>query len=185
MARTTWRWLVGVVALLALVACGRAPDLGNPHTYAQHGIRFSYPGNWSISDDKDEDGVRHIVVEGPGDAMLVLQIFAQPPGLSLEGYARAISQGIGESLPVGRPGASHFRSPTPKPLGNGHSLDMVLEQADLVMLGQHVAFERAYYQLPTDTGPVLLMFHQSMSEDHDKVQPGFDLILRSVGWQSP
>lgn len=178
-----WRVLWGGLVLLALAACGRAPDLENTHSYQQHGIRFSYPGNWSVSDDKEEDGTRSIVVEGPSDAMLVLQLFAQDPGLSLEAYARAISLGIGENLPVGKPGPSHFQPAARTSFGD-RSLDVVQEQAELVMLGQRVVFERSYYRLPGE-GPVLMMFHQSVAEDHGKVQPGFELILKSAAWQVP
>jgi hypothetical protein len=96
---------------------------------------------------------------------------------SLKDFAQNISDEIAVSLPVGKQENVVFAKSSAEV--NGSSIDTIDEKADLNLMGQRVPMVRRYYRVDGDDR-VLLMFHQTTSEDGAKVNPGFELILRTV-----
>lgn len=171
------KWML-LLSVLVLAGCERVADVSKPQGYDKGGIRFSYPANWKVSDDTEEEGVRNVIVESSADSIFVVQAYPRSVAFSLNDYAQNISDEIGVSLPVGKQENVRFaRSRTD--VKGGQDVEAIDETADLNMLGQRVPLTRSYYRI--DGGDrVLLMFHQSTAEDQAKVSPGFDLILQTV-----
>ena len=86
-----------LAALAILVAgCERAPDIDQPNSYDKGGIAFSFPGNWSVSEDVTEPGeleYRHIFVESPGNAIVIIQRYSPGIDLTVEEFAKQFLEG--------------------------------------------------------------------------------------------
>jgi hypothetical protein len=60
-----------ILSILTLVGCGeRAADIKNPNPYSKNGLKFSYPGNWTITSDEGSDSFHHLIVETSGDGIV-------------------------------------------------------------------------------------------------------------------
>ena len=65
-----------VIALFLFVGCGeRNAATDNPTSYSKAGLEFEYPGNWTVTEDTQQAGLRFLIVESPGDAVVIIQIY--------------------------------------------------------------------------------------------------------------
>lgn len=61
------------------------PDLETPNTYDRHGLRFFYPSNWRISDDRPLS-TGHIVIVHSGRACAVYLMLLEQSDLDLDDF---------------------------------------------------------------------------------------------------
>jgi hypothetical protein len=84
-----------LVALSAslLIAC--PSRMQTPSHYDKHGISFSLPARWSVTDDElvvAEFGIRHINIDGPQHAVIDLSLLPPASTKTLAGFAVEVMQ---------------------------------------------------------------------------------------------
>ena len=84
-----------ITFLFTLIGCGeRSADIKHPKSYFKNGLKFSYPGNWTITSDEGPASFRSITVETPGEAIVIIQIYDASEVTSLREYALKITRGV-------------------------------------------------------------------------------------------
>lgn len=169
-----------IVCISITCACERAADITHPKHYDKDLITFDYPGNWTVTGDEvDADGFRTIILETPGDGLVLIQHFKDPPALDLEAYARLFSELTKKEMPFGEVSDGVF-SPYPyTPPGTTLTLDGLQQRFSITVLDQKVPHVRGFFGFDTHY-PRTAFICQVASEDLANVRPGCDLILNRL-----
>lgn len=167
--------LIAVIALLAaLTGCSKAPDVANPLRYAKDGISFAYPANWRISDSGNNESIRYVVAEGPGEVLFIAQVYPRDKALPLNEFAEWFSAEARSAMPFGEAKSTAF-SDIEKDFGEKRLLG-VREEVSIVLLGIGVPHLREYLA-EASAEQVNYLISQSSSEDWPDVEPGLRLII--------
>ncbi len=174
--------LVAAFALL-LVNCGGAEqatraDTDHPTTYAKDGLTFQVPGNWSVTEDEDFPTHRFVLVEEPGNALVVMQLFPfhQPADIAALARDFAASTAIA-SKPW--PQESTFGTP-----GTAGGYETLREAFTLRVLASTVPHTRDY-RLKAYGDRMCFIVAQVADEDRANVKSGFEQIARSMDYREP
>jgi hypothetical protein len=81
------RALWPLVFLLVLLGCSRPADLEHPRSYDRDGISFDYPGNWTVTKEAAENGIRSIELDSPQGAHVSVMVFGKEEGTGPEELA--------------------------------------------------------------------------------------------------
>lgn len=157
-------------------ACEKPAEIENPQQYKKDGISFTHPGNWSVTEDLEEDGYRYVIVETPGDALFMVQVYEEYEALDLESFVESYSEQVKTDTPVGSAGESS-RSPIERRI-QGDLLTGTYERFDVRMMGIRVPHIIEYYRLESGDKVYFLITFVS-DEDLELVTKGFDQILGS------
>lgn len=169
---------VFAIFLLSVSGCEKAADVSAPIAYKKGDIHFSYPGNWTVSDDTEQDGMRYLIVESPGDALLIVQVYGKQQALtSLSEYVRWFSAQSRKNIAVGSVAESDFFDIETQDISMGEK--GIRERFSIVLLGERVPHVRDYYMMEMED-KVAFLVAQSATDDMGKVTPGFKLILNSI-----
>lgn len=157
-----------------LCACERKPDVSNPLSYRSAHLTFDYPGNWKVADDIASEASHHLIIETPGEALVVLQSQEETlfPGASE--IAKSFSDAAREEMPFGQLSESTFTE-----AGEKAGFRLLKEEFSITVAGETVAHQRVYATRKAG-GRVQLIIFQVAAEDLAKVQAGFDLISGSL-----
>ena len=157
-----------VVLIAATLACSGRPDVENPATFDQRGVRFDYPGNWAL--ETDQAGI--VSVRGARSG-LVTVVFSSTP-LTADGYAASLfgSDGIYGSAqdltlePIARQVAGAQRE----------GIHATFSQS---VIARQAAFGGELFVTPHGDG-VVVVTTLSASEDKIAAKLGFDLVLDTL-----
>lgn len=173
-------WRVVVPGLLALVwlgvsgCCEAEADVESPLKYDKAGVAFDYPGNWKTTDESVAAENRYVMVETPGDAIVVVTMVSADEAASLEVYARAFADEARKNTPVGDLSASTF-SEVSGPLEN----QAMTETFAVSLAGESLNHTRHHRRIESG-GAVCFVLAQAADEDLGKVLKGFELIFSSI-----
>jgi hypothetical protein len=165
-------WLARLASVAALVvatlACAGRPDVENPATFDQRGVRFDYPGNWAL--ETDETGT--VSVRGARSG-LVTVVFSSTP-LTVDGYAASLfgADGIYGSA----------QDLTLEPITRrvaGAQRDGVHATFSQSVIARQAAFGGELFVAPHGDG-VVAVTTLSASEDQIAATLGFDLVLDTL-----
>ena len=84
---------IALIVMISLIS-GAFAQTGDHQTYEKDGLVFALPDNWSIAEDTINPADRLILIEGPGDALLIINMFAADGALPLMYYARIYSDAM-------------------------------------------------------------------------------------------
>tara|TARA_R110002096_G_scaffold200639_9_gene384690 strand:- start:1415 stop:2122 length:708 start_codon:yes stop_codon:yes gene_type:complete len=158
-----------------LLGCGEPQaDLTTPNTHRSGTIAFEYPKNWRITDEAVKPEVQYIIVETPGDALVVLQSFPAVDAILLEDFASAFSERSAAETPIGKVEESTF---TLLPEGSGFR--WIQEEFSMSLLGESILHRRLFGARQIGERKVFLIF-QVATEDLDRALPGLELIRDSL-----
>jgi len=184
------RTLLIPLCLVLLAACIREEkpaDISHPQTYDRNGIRFCYPGNWSIWKDTAEPGFASVIVESVY-SLLTLQVYAPPPKLTLEGYAdwymKDRDTGRSEKVPIAGPLKLTYTERPGKEVKitrktDGRIYEQVYRRFEGSFAGQRVPFICNFVEIPGAHQTVFITM-QGPEEDRSLVEPGFRLIRETL-----
>jgi hypothetical protein len=66
-------WLFVLAVVMLLYGCGEPEaDMAVSQKHHKDGIAFQHPGNCKITEATAEDGFHHVMVETPGDALVIV-----------------------------------------------------------------------------------------------------------------
>jgi len=166
-------FVILTILLLGLVGCERAADITSPVKYEKDNISFSHPQNWKVTEDVAQQDVRYLFVESPGYAIFVVQIYAKHDAVSFSEFVEWFSSQSKEETPIGNISESSFSY-----IEETTFSPSIREGFSITVLGQKIPHIRKYY-VKESSKKVTFLVAQVAVEDLGKVEPGFNLILRS------
>jgi hypothetical protein len=182
------RTVAALLIALSASACETPPDVANPRLYWSEGLSFRYPGNWSVSEElEEEDGlrIRSLSVESPGNAIVLMSSFEPPVSMSLEEYAAefqsAIAEEAGEMGRVGRWQPVSVEALSSRSAGSrigGVPHQGVEYVYTLSLLGTEVPHVVRIFRVETAASTTFLLA-QAPAVDWSKVLKGFQLVVES------
>lgn len=164
--------LVTVTLLFFLASCEKVADVSSPQKYEKPYVSFSYPGNWDVTEDVVEDGIRYIYVESPGNAIMFIHIHPMKDRISFKKFVKWFSDAYRQENAISGNTQSKF-SPLNKQVAS-RSLKGTKEDLQL----DNMPHKREYFAL-AGKQQVGFLISQVSNEDLQNVQPGFDLIFSS------
>jgi hypothetical protein len=185
--------LAALLALACLAACERAPDVAEPQVYATAPLTFRLPGNWSVTRDEHsvEDGgeFRNVVVESPGNAIVLVQLYTPVVDVSAEAFSAELMaatvaevEGMLEIKGMKPLSASGGTPSAVQATVAGELRDGVERNFVIRVLGQPVPHRARTFRVASESWVVFLVL-QAATEDWARVAPGFDLISSSLALQ--
>lgn len=169
--------IVVTCILLLFFSCERAVDITKTRFYEKNNISFTYPKVWKVANDEEKNGYRNIFVESPGNSIFIIQVLDKSNALTLEEYSKLFSTNAIEATPVANRSKGNF---TEFEINvNNNVLKGIQEDFSVSLLNQNIPHISKYYRLDTDE-KVVYLISQTSIEDLKKVEPGFDLIIKSL-----
>lgn len=160
---------------MLLSGCGEpAADVAVSKKYHKDGIAFQHPGNWKVTEATVEEGFHHVMVETPGDALVIVQVFPADDAATLKEYADAFSAAAAEEAPFGVVSKSKFIGLDPQ-----EGWSRTKETFIIQVLGVKVAHTRLYHARDFGHWRCFVLC-QTADEDWAKVEAGFRQIVSSV-----
>jgi len=173
-------FLFSALPLIGLLyGCGeKQPDLSNSITHQLGEITFDYPGNWKVSEDSITATIHNLIIETPGDAIVIIQSYPLEMGIDL----KALSREFSESASLDAPLVSINKAPF-SGLRKKWGYDWISEDFEIVVLGESVPHKRIYGSKEVGDRRIFLIL-QVPAEDYQKVEKGFHLIVNSLSGDS-
>lgn len=167
------------LTLLGLLGgCGEPhADLSKPKTHQSGAITFDYPKNWRITEESVGPEIHYLIVETPGDAIVILQSYPTGEAYDLTAFCKEFSESAATETPMGRMAKSRFAD-----IPDAGGYDWIVEDFVVTLLGESVPHRRLYGTKDIGDRQVFLIF-QVATEDYSKAEAGFQLIrdsLRSI-----
>ncbi|QQS42887.1 MAG: hypothetical protein IPM63_08120 [Acidobacteriota bacterium] len=163
-------------SLIVFSACEKPAETENPSVYRKDGITFTHPGNWRVTEDVEEDGYRYLILETPGDALFMVQVYDEDEAYDLDSFVESYSDQVKTEAPFGTAEASS-RSPIER-LIDGELRTGIYERFSLRLVGIRVPQIVEYYRIESG-GRVFFLISFVSDEDLEMVSPGFDQIFGS------
>ncbi len=173
---------ISCLALLSLflVGCGeRSTETDNPKAYNNAGLEFQYPGNWRIADDDQKGEVRHLLIESPGAARLVIFMLPADDARDIQGFAEIYAQSFKEEVLFGDITDSVFGS-----IRQSGEYEILSEQFSMDIFGVKAPHTRTYRRKPV-ADRVCFVIAQVADEYHSRVAKGFELVCSSLTYRTP
>ena len=157
-------------------SCEKIAETGKPQQYKGDGFSFTYPGNWNISEDVDEEGMRYLIVESPGNAIFLAQVYDEETAPDLDTYAQWYSDQAKTQMPFGtaEPGK---RTKNERRI-DGELRSGLYERFDVRLAGTRTPQILEYYRVDSG-GKAYILVSFVPDTDLDQVSPGFDQIFGS------
>ena len=154
--------------------CGeRSANVDAPQVYDRDGVRFDYPGNWDITADQQMEALRYVLVESPGNALVIMQIYPIEDALTLLEFAEGFAASMKEEIEMGQVGDSDFGSEV-----QSSKYSDIDETFSITLLNQKVPHQRKYRRFDYGNEICFLIF-QSSEEDLGKTLQGYEQITSS------
>ncbi len=148
-------------------------DTTSPAMYENAHVLFSYPGNWKVTEDVGEGTIHYIMIDSPGYAFFIIQIYAEEDAVPLQQFAEQFSEVVKQedaSSTMSNHSFSEFEE---------GELYGIQENFLSKALGSQSPHIRRYYSV-TNNNKAAYLISQVAREDSAKVNAGFSLILNSL-----
>lgn len=170
--------LISIALLLA--GCWETPaDISNPQTYDKDGLTFTFPGNWTVTEDVTADQLRYLFVETPGEALVVVQVDSSGHTENLKSFAESFSQRATTETPIGDMAQNEFG-----PIEKRLAYEVIQEKFSITLLSVEVPHTRIYFRKASGDKTIVII-NQAADEDLASVNPGFDQISNSLEMKTP
>ena len=171
--------LTSLVLLAGLfAACGEKPaEIENPRDYKKGKITFQYPGNWEVTEDVEQAGIRSVIIESPGDAVLILQTFPANLAPDIKTFAKIFAAELKKEVPVGEVGDSKL---TPREKDSG--FEVLKDNFALTLAGEKIPHTRFFHRKKIGQ-TVSFIVTQVSDEDLSLVEKGFAQVVSSAKYQ--
>ena len=176
----TLRYISLLFLFIVIAACEKSADTSKPVFYSSNGIAFSHPGNWTVTEDEQQEDVRFIIIESPGNALVMAQIYSIQDAVSLKEYAEWFSSEVVKETPIADTSVGKFEQFNT--LLNGTRLTGMRQNFSIALLGIDVPHTAEYYRIEKNNR-VAFLISQTATEDMDKVDKGFEQLIGSFSIQ--
>ena len=170
-----------VIATAVLLACETTPDIAHPQPYANDGISFDLPRNWSVSADAMEQGkpaYRYAIVESPGSALVIVTVHESPVAMTPEDFVARFHQPMLEKVEPGVLVSGRTRARTVRAVVAGEPSEGIEQFFSLETAGRAVSQRLRVFEVKTGSATVFVLV-QAAARDWNLFTPAFDLVLKS------
>lgn len=172
------KYVAVLLSLLMLLGCGeKKADTTHPVLYSKDGVSFNMPGNWQVTEDEQEEDIRYLFIETPGDALMVIHVFgATNEAPRLEEYTEFFIRESMNNMPIAS-----------RDMGATGAISKILNDQEFTgfrneftasFLGQQVPHTVEFFSVNTEAR-IAYLTTQVATEDLEKVEKGFEQILAS------
>jgi len=156
-------------------------------TFDQDGLSFEYPEDWEIIGDDVQDSVRYIFIQGPKDAVAIIQQHPLDEALTLEEFSTSYSEETQE-IPVLAEGEFSEASPTvvaqPEFIYisrdlEGKSYEWVVERVPGNIGGVQTSDYREYFRKDSEKFATFLI-NQVNNDVISEFEGSFELIFKTL-----
>jgi len=159
-----------------IAACSERPaDLETKRIYEKQGLSFSYPGNWEVTEDSVNEGVRFIFIESPGAAITKIEVYPKEESFDLKEFVEldieAIKDGMPNILDLDDNNAEEIATSI-----NGIKFDGYKYEFNISIVSIDVPHIAEFYLHSSELKNAYLT-SQVAAEDFEKVKEGFGQIL--------
>jgi len=171
--------------VLVIAGCGdgeRSVETDTPRSYSKAGIKFEYPGNWEVTEDGQQAGLRYLIVESPGDAILTIQIYPADDALTIQEYAKNFAR-------LSKEGTLFFVSVSTSTFtsanrSNGYEVLIEHFSDSVFKFLIETPYTRTYRRKPIGS-KVCFIITQEPNVYHSNVNKGFEQIFLSFVYETP
>jgi hypothetical protein len=184
------RWITACALLVPTTGCGAtllAKLLADakPETYSQHGLEFTYPGDWEVETKvEDVDGQQYIdvTVEGPDSAIAFVQQIRPPVELDRDELMTMMTDELRKETEAQIGGLVDFQQGARETISRtivGSERTGIQSSFSLTLLGQRVPHTAQMFPFVLDDRTIVL-YLQVADEDRADHVAAFDTLLDSL-----
>ncbi|GGY73796.1 hypothetical protein GCM10011613_18840 [Cellvibrio zantedeschiae] len=171
--------------LAILCSCAAAEDKPNQIIgYSKNNISFSMPSNWKVTEDVGENSSRHIFVESPGTAMVMVNTYAKENAPSFKEYVVTITDRANKKFWLGLGSISNGKISEFKSSLNGREVTVFKNEYVAKIFGLSVPHVSEFYCFESESY-IAYVSSQAATEDLPMVSSGFNLVLSTFSWNQP
>jgi len=154
--------------------------------FDEDGLSFEYAEGWEVSDDETQEAVRYIFVQGPKDAVSIIQQYPLDEAPSLEEFSTSYSEET-QVLPVSI-GSTAEASPTVVAQPEfmiinrdleGKSYEWVVERVPGTIGGVQTSDYREYFRKDSEKFATFLI-NQVSNDVISEFEGSFELIFKTL-----
>lgn len=165
--------LLAPVFALCLTACERKADVARAQIYRNSGLEFQYPRRWTVELPIVTADITHVMLKSPGESLVIIRASNQGDLPDLKTFAASYPGLIDEvGTPVVKATTDSFGQPS---LESHHTIQA---------MGTTVGCTRVF-RMKVTGGKTYFILCQAMDNDLHKVNPGFDLIVKTLTYKGP
>lgn len=158
-----------------LAACGeRQADVTRTTTHQTGTLVFEHPANWKITSEIVDPAMQMLILESPGSAIVILRGDPADETVDLLEFQQEFSSDATEEIAMGKITKSKTIG-----LPEADGYEWLQEDFTITLLGQSIPHRRMFGSKEIGDRRVFLIL-QAAVEDLAKVEPGFDLVRRSM-----
>ncbi|MEM7619352.1 MAG: hypothetical protein AAF228_02650 [Pseudomonadota bacterium] len=159
---------------LLLSGCGEPEaQTQTPRLYSSADLIFSYPGNWKTIKRKEKERNK-IVVESPGNTVVIIIPAKAKRAANLRKFARAFSKSANKETPITSVKSSKLLKTKGK-----YNFQTVTEKLTINLLGVEIPHTRIYHRKIINQKAYFIIA-QFSNEDKKKIIKGVDMISGSL-----
>ncbi|REJ79372.1 MAG: hypothetical protein DWQ47_01130 [Acidobacteria bacterium] len=174
--------LLALLIVAGLSGCEEQADVRNSVEYKKDGIAFRHPGNWTVTEDIEDEVYRYLALETPGASWFVIHVYDKDEALELDDFVDHISDSMQAELEFGEV-EERDRSAIDRMIA-GTTWNGVYEMFSYRTFGLSQRDIHEYYRVETET-EVYFLISGAPEEDLWHVTPGFNQIYASIEFKSP
>lgn len=171
------KYLNILVLLIFISACSeKQADMKNQLKYEKDGLSFSYPANWEVTEDIENENVRFIFVESPGDAIIKIEVYPTEQSFELKEFVKLDVEALIKEIPSILALDSDNKIEEIKTSIKGVEFNGYKHEFNISVVNIDVSYVSEFYSFPS-LKKVAYLTNQVATEDLEKVNGGFKQVL--------
>jgi hypothetical protein len=171
--------LLSALLITALLAgCGEPEaDISNPKTHSSGAITLDYPKHWKISGESVTPAIHSFTIKTDGGALVIFQSYPSETADDLPTFSKSFSNSFS-----GHASGKQFWKIAGAPFASvpeADGFEWTEESFTISLFGESAPHRRLYGTKDIEGRRIFLIF-QVASADAAKVEPGFQLIRKSL-----
>lgn len=161
-----------------LTGCGEPEvDVSNPKTHRSGAVTLDYPKHWKITAESVTPGLHSFTIQTDGNALVIFHSYPSEAADDLPTFSKSFSKsfsGAATVTPFGKIAGAPFAS-----VPEADGFEWTEESFTISLLDESVPHRRLYGTKDIEGRRIFLIL-QVASADAAKVEPGFQLIRKSL-----
>lgn len=171
------KYLNILVLLFFISACSEKPaDMKNQLEYKKGGMSFSYPANWEVTEDTENEDVRFVFVESPGNAIIKIEVYPKDQSFEIKEFVELDVEALIKEIPsiLDLDGENEIKEV--KTSINGTEFSGLRYEFNISIVNIDVPHVSESYSFSSHE-KVAYLTNQVATEDLEKVNGGFKQVL--------
>jgi len=148
----------------------------NQLEYEKDGLSFSYPANWEVTEDTENEDIRFVFVESPGSAIIKIEVYPKEQSFKLKEFVELDVEALIKEIPSILALDGDNKIEKIKTSINGVELNGYKYEFNISVVNIDVPHISEFYSFPS-LKKVAYLTNQVATEDLEKVNGGFKQVL--------